>query len=949
MAGIVSGTGLFSGINSAQIIDQLIQVESRPRALAQQRLIQIQSQQAAFLDLNSRLNALKTAAAKFGVDRVFRSVSAASTNESVLRATASAGAAPGTYQFIVDRVVSTQQLLSRGFADRAATAVGAGTLTFEPALGRLDRDTRLADLNGGQGISRGTIRITDSTGAAVTVDLSRVATVTEVIDAINAAGGGRFSATAAGDRLVLTDQAGGTGRLTVADGAGASTATSLGIAGQAAAPGTGGVLTGTRIYAIGLSTTLQSLNDGNGVRISTVAGSSNPDFTIQARDGSTHAIDIGDMYDTNGTRTATAVSTIQGLIERINSQTGGKVVASISPDGAGLTLTDTTGGTGNLVVTDLEVSGAATDLGLVADVASDTITSRRLLAGLNSTLASNLNGGAGLASGAIAITSRAGVQYAVTVPVGGSVSDIIAAINAGTSGAVIASLNATGTGLVLTDTTGGTQNLIVEGDGATALGLATAPGGVAGASVAGQRLQHRYVAGATLLSTLAGGSGIGTGAFEITNSNGQRFTVNVSASVRTVADLIGQINGAGAGVRARINDRGDGILLEDSLEQPGTIRIRVADTSGTVARSLNLAGEAPGPGGENRIDGSFERTIDVAATDTLDSLVSKINGANVGAVATVINDGSGAAPFRLSLASRLSGQAGRFTLDTGGLDLALSTLSAGDDARLFYGAADPARAVLLSSSTNQFDGVIAGLRLDARAASDDPVSITVTRDTAAIVSAVNEFISAFNGVVSRIGTLTAYDSQTRRKGALLGDSTVEVLRSNLYNTLQSRAVGVSGPFQFLSQVGIKVASGGTLTLDEDALRTALAQDSQAVADLFAAKVPTPPPPPPAPGEPIPPPVTPENQTYVSLGVAEQMVRLADQYVNSVTGVFKTRQNGFDDQVRQQNSRIADFDARLAVRRKILEQQFLRMEQAIAALQQQQSALSGLLTTGFQVR
>ena len=33
MSGITSGTGVFSGINSAQIIDQLIAVESRPKAL----------------------------------------------------------------------------------------------------------------------------------------------------------------------------------------------------------------------------------------------------------------------------------------------------------------------------------------------------------------------------------------------------------------------------------------------------------------------------------------------------------------------------------------------------------------------------------------------------------------------------------------------------------------------------------------------------------------------------------------------------------------------------------------------------------------------------------------------------------------------------------------------------------------------------------------------------
>lgn len=938
MAGISTGTGLFSGINTQQLIDQLIQAESTPKVLAQRRVVQLQAQQAAYLDLNTRLASLKTAAAKFGTAKLFQAVAATSSAESVLRATASAGASPGTYQFIVDRVVSTQQSLSRGFADRNTSAIGATTLTFEGVQGRLDRDTSLADLNGGQGISRGKVVVTDSAGAAVTVDLSRVGTVSEVLDALNEAGAGKFTASVQGDKFVLTDAAGGAGRLTVANAAGFTTATSLGIAGQAATTGSGGALTGTRVYSLGLNTSLRSLNDGNGIRISTVAGTSSSDFTIQARDGTTHSIDIGDMYDTNSVRTATAVSTLGGLIERINTQTAGKVTASIAADGASIVLTDTTGGTGNLRVTDLATSGAATDLGLVADVAAATITSKRLLAGMNSTLAGNLNGGSGLAAGDLLITDRGGTVHSITVPTGGSVSDILEAINTGTAGRVTASLDPTGTGLQLTDTTNSTGNLIVSGAGATALGLTTT--GVAASTLKGTRLQHRYIAESTLLSTLNGGTGIGTGTFEITSSTGARATVNVTADTRTIGDVIGQINGANAGVRARINANGDGILLEETSVPPGTLKIKVADTTGTVAKSLNLVGEASGTGASNFINGSFERTVAVTATDTLDAVVTKINNAGFPVTATVINDGTGGNSFRLSLSSRLSGQAGRFSVDSGTLDLGLATLSRGTDARLFYGSDDPARAVLLSSTTNIFDNVVGGLKIDAVSASQTPVSISVSRDNEEITKGINDFITAFNDLVGKISTNTSYDSETKKKGTLLGDSTVESLRLRLFSTLQSKAQGVSGQFQYLSQVGIKITTGGKLQLDEDALRAALDQDPQGVADLFAAKVPTPPPAQ-QPGQPVPEPVAPEDQTYLQLGVAEQLVRLADEYVNSVTGVFKSKQDAFNTQAKLQNDRIADIDKRLASKRTVLERQFLAMEQAIGAMQSQQSALAGL--------
>src|SRR3954462_11422228 len=155
MAGIQSGTGLFSGINSSSIIDQLMALESIPKQRAQVRISDMKRQQAAYLDLNSRLNTLKGAAAAFRNNKIFQTKSAASSDTDTLSATATTAAAAGTYSFIVDRLVSTQQLLSAGFANRDSSAVGATSFTFEGTEARLDKDVALSDLNGGAGISRG--------------------------------------------------------------------------------------------------------------------------------------------------------------------------------------------------------------------------------------------------------------------------------------------------------------------------------------------------------------------------------------------------------------------------------------------------------------------------------------------------------------------------------------------------------------------------------------------------------------------------------------------------------------------------------------------------------------------------------------------------------------------------------------------------------------------------
>ncbi|MBL4698276.1 MAG: hypothetical protein JKX70_05520, partial [Phycisphaerales bacterium] len=263
MGGITTGIGLFSGIDTASLIDQLIASQSRPQILAQQRIIQLQSQQAAFLDINSRLNAFKTAAASFRVNDIFSSRSISSSDDTVLTASATSSAVPGSYNFIIDRLVTTQQLLTRGFSDLDSTAIGLDALTFESQAARLDADTALADLNNGNGITRGTITINGTD-----VDLSRAGTVQEVLDAISEVSG--VSARVENDKFVID------GLGTITEETGAGILASLGLSGSIVS----NTLTGTTVYGINGNTPLQSLNDGRGVAIRQALGQGVQDFNI---------------------------------------------------------------------------------------------------------------------------------------------------------------------------------------------------------------------------------------------------------------------------------------------------------------------------------------------------------------------------------------------------------------------------------------------------------------------------------------------------------------------------------------------------------------------------------------------------------------------------------------------------------------------------------------------
>ncbi|HEX7009164.1 MAG TPA: flagellar cap protein FliD N-terminal domain-containing protein, partial [Phycisphaeraceae bacterium] len=445
MGQITTGVGLISGLPIADIIDQLMAIEARPKQLVQKQNAILTSQQTAYQEINAKLLALKLSAASLANATTFKATAATSSNESVLTATSSSGAVPGNYFFTVHRLVAAQQVITSGFADTTSTAVGATTLTFERGEARLDANTLLSDLNGGEGLKRGKIRITDRSGASAVVDLSTAVTVSDVIDAINSTLGISVTASVSGDALILTDNTGLTAsNLIVADVGVTGTATSLGLAGSVAAD----TLTGAQINRVGQNTLLASLNDRNGVQIQ----QSVANFRITTAGGGSYDIDL------------TGAATLGDVIDAINTTTGGEVTASIGDDGVSLKLIDTTGGGAGFTVTALNGSSAAADLGILGSDADGDgqIAGGRIVAAMNSKLLKHLNGGAGVATpGTIAITNRSGVATQVDLSAATSVSDVIDLINASGAG-VTASLNRAGNGILLTDATGGSGDLVIS-------------------------------------------------------------------------------------------------------------------------------------------------------------------------------------------------------------------------------------------------------------------------------------------------------------------------------------------------------------------------------------------------------------------------------------------------------------------------------------------------------
>jgi flagellar hook-associated protein 2 len=520
-----------------------------------------------------------------------------------------------------------------------------------------------------------------------------------------------------------------------------------------------------------------------------------------------------------------------------------------------------------------------------------------------------------------------------------SLSEVLSRINDAGAG-VTATLNDAGNGLLLTDTTGGSSNLIVSGTVAGELGIATAAGGVASDTVRGTNLQLRYVSSASRLSDLNYGRGVGTGTFRIYDGFGDSEVVSIDSDSTTLYDVIAEINSRGLKINARVNDNGDGLIIEHDYDpmtdgEPVTA-LRIETVSGTTARDLGIAGTADDVAGS--IDGSYEKEIELSETDTLSEVVAAVNAAGIPVSAAILNTGSGPTPYKITFSSRISGAAGDLIIDSGDFDLGLSTLTEAADAKVFYGSDDPAAGVHLRSSTNQLHDVVQGLTIDLHEASEEVESITVERNTEAIVTAASQFVTTLNDALARLDEYDSYDAETEKKGALLGDPTVSRTRAALYRTLQRQAVGVETQYQYLSQVGIRFGTGGQVNFDQTKFEEAYAEDPEAVENLFAAFEATS-----GTTEEIAPGVTisTDDVTYDALGFGDLFDQLLDGLTNSVDGALTRAGENFQELIDAANERIEQFDERLDSRRIQLQAQFAAMESALAQLQVQNGSLVSL--------
>jgi flagellar hook-associated protein 2 len=311
-------------------------------------------------------------------------------------------------------------------------------------------------------------------------------------------------------------------------------------------------------------------------------------------------------------------------------------------------------------------------------------------------------------------------------------------------------------------------------------------------------------------------------------------------------------------------------------------------------------------------------TID-SSDNTLAGIAAAINAApnNPGVSASILSTTAGS---RLVLSGTATGAANGITVTQSGGD--------GGLASLVY---DPAQGTTnltqtqapldanftingfaATSASNVTSSVISGVTLNLikPTAAGVPTTVTVGDDTAGAQTSIGTFVTALNGLITSIQSLTSYDPATQTAGPLLGNATLESFQNQLENILDQVKSGNTGAASSLASLGITANTQGTYDSDSDKLGNALNANLAAVGSFFGG----------------------------TNGIATQLNSLINEYTQP-GGLLDSINQGLQSSLTDVATQQTALTARLATYSATLTKEYNAMDTAVALLKQTQTYLT----------
>ena len=304
-------------------------------------------------------------------------------------------------------------------------------------------------------------------------------------------------------------------------------------------------------------------------------------------------------------------------------------------------------------------------------------------------------------------------------------------------------------------------------------------------------------------------------------------------------------------------------------------------------------------------------TVD-GTNNTLQGLRDAIDTSGAAVTASIVQ--VDANNYRLVVNGKNTGTANAVTIDETGLTTGTDPLPGFSVTQAATDASLTVDGIAITRSTNLISDVITGVSLDLKSSSASPVQVTISNDGDAIKKQINDFVAAYNDVLSFIQEQTKYDSENKTAGPLIGDSTIQTVQSLLRTAL---GTAVSGSPSTLAEIGIKTQSDNTLTVDDTKLSDALNSNLSGVSNLFLD---------------------------ATSGVAQKMMASVDSLTSAGTGILTASIDGTQNNIYDLADQITQKEAALVLMQEDLTRRFAALEALVSQLKSQGQYLTQQLAS-----
>jgi flagellar hook-associated protein 2 len=317
-----------------------------------------------------------------------------------------------------------------------------------------------------------------------------------------------------------------------------------------------------------------------------------------------------------------------------------------------------------------------------------------------------------------------------------------------------------------------------------------------------------------------------------------------------------------------------------------------SDSQDSLTNQLSLSGDM-----NIQIGTGDPHVIAIESTDSLNSIVSKINDANIGVKATTVYDGS---RYRLQLRGTATGAGNEVTVS--GIDMGLNAV--GNLKQQAQSAHVTIDGIDVYSKTNQISGAIPGVSISVSKETTSPVTVEVKPDASTLKTKIQSVVDSYNAVIKKVQTLAGYGTTKASNEQLAGDSILRQLTMKMSGSI-GNAVDTGTAYSTMRSIGISLNRDGTLSLDESTLTKAVSANPESVSKILAGNA-------------------------SSAGIMDNMSDLVKTFTIGSNALLNSRRDSFDRNAKSMEDRATAEQERLERLRETLNKQFSAMDSSVSS-------------------